>query len=901
MKHWILASVIAVMASSLSPARAQPLADIAPSGTILSLGLASYDEFYANDLLSDIASLDWEQAIATATQLVEYVAANDSSGDFDDFGSMFEEIEVAIGEAVAVCPGLEPFFNNGLPIVGDESLLTVSMSPFSPMPAITALSRFSGDMAGSASELQAVLVGCAEAEMGELPTLQEGDTTLVVLGDGGDLPLIVGSVDNLFIIGTEPETTRSVVRLSTGSDEASMASSRLSQLISENFASGGLSLSLDLQALADIAENFGGMFASQPEEQLAVERAIAMLRTLGGVAGNVRNTEDGLLSESLVAVDPEGGDDELASILLCEDCAVSTPDLFPDWSIAVSSQYNYLPAFFDYTQTWVDAFEPYIGTFDMVAFVDGMLGINLDTALFDWMGDSVHNVVFEPISSELSTLIYNPAAATLIPVSSPEAAEAGLTELGELVPLLVEALTMLPDFDDAEEVFGTIYSDVVVDTFDYEGYEIERYRFGPTTNIGLTFVDDHLVIASPAEVAITIIDTFNGDYDGISANPDFRAAEAASADNSVAFVYSDSATQLEASADLLSLFTQPSAFVISAGLTALELESMGMGPMSFDSFSEQLVDLDTVTATPLSLPADAAGTVSSSDGGFEMTFDSFSEQSEDLSAMISEVLTLGGEAAGTLETGGAAYYVLEGINPGDDVTVTLNSNDFDTYLYVIDRDSQTYLFENDDNPDTTTSEIEFTAQEGVTYWLEVAAFGDFGSGAFTVSANSTMTDMAMSDDAPTSVYYALEGLTPGDEITVTMTSDEFDTQLYIIDRDTQEYVFENDDNFDAGSMSAFISELTFTVEPGVTYWVEATSFAGFGSGAFDLSVMSSSDMMMEEMPMVEPPSFGQLLQLAEMGPEILYILADYITYGEGYSEILPGEGIYVYRLLNINW
>ena len=48
-----------------------------------------------------------------------------------------------------------------------------------------------------------------------------------------------------------------------------------------------------------------------------------------------------------------------------------------------------------------------------------------------------------------------------------------------------------------------------------------------------------------------------------------------------------------------------------------------------------------------------------------------------------------------------AYYVLEGVNPGDAVTVTLTSNEFDTYLYVIDASSETYLFENDDNPDIT--------------------------------------------------------------------------------------------------------------------------------------------------------------------------------------------------------
>jgi hypothetical protein len=53
--------------------------------------------------------------------------------------------------------------------------------------------------------------------------------------------------------------------------------------------------------------------------------------------------------------------------------------------------------------------------------------------------------------------------------------------------------------------------------------------------------------------------------------------------------------------------------------------------------------------------------------------------------------------------------------------------------------------------------------------------------------------------------------------------------------------------------------------------------------------------------MPEAPSFADLLHLIDMGPEILYIIADYVGYAESYSEVIPGEGIYVYKLLNIDW
>jgi len=884
------------VAMPLSATYAQPLADIAPAGTVLSLGLESYEEFYANDLLSDIAELDWEQAGDTLSQLFTYLSASDNSGEFDDFGEGLEEFGAAIDEVIAACPELEGFLDEGLPVVGEASLLTISVSPFSPVPALTALSRFSGEQAGRAAALQETIVGCAQDALGDLPTLQEGDTTLYVLGDGGDLPFIVGSAADVFIIGTEPETTRGVVRRINGADEASFADSRVAQLIADNFDMGGLSYALDLQALATVAENFAGMI-SQPEEQLAAERAIALLRTLGGIAGNVRGTEVGLQAEAVVAVDPEGGDADLADVLLCETCFVSAPDLIPADSISVSSQYNFLPDFFDYTQIWVDAFEPYIGTFDIAAFVQGEFGIDLDTALFDWMGDSVHNVMLEPYSSDLETLLYNPPVVTLIPVSSPEAADAGLEELAKVLPLAAMLLGELPD-DDMQAFVG-ILDDVAFDTLEYEGYSIDRYRYSFNTNIGLTYVDDHLVIASPAEAAFDIIDTFNGDLDSISQNPDYRAVETAAGD-SLQVAYADYATQLEETANLMHLFSQPLAFLLSSVLEFALLETGSpaapMGMSSFGSFSELTTDLSTIAPESLRVPASVSGSITAEESSFIPSFDSFSTL-DALPTAPTDSLALGAEVTGNLEMGESNYFNLD-VPAGESVTVTLSSEAFDTYLYVINADAASYVFENDDNPDTSTSELEFTPAAGVTYWLEVASFGDFGGGeyALSVAASDSVSESAEDSAGDSQAYYMLEGINPGDEVTVTLTSSEFDTYLYIIDANSETYLFENDDNPDTDT-----SEIVFTAEEGVMYWVEVASFGGFGGGNYVLRV--TADAMTQEAPeeLPEAPTFADMLHLTDLGSEILYLIADYVDYAESYSEVIPGEGIYVYKLLNIDW
>ncbi|MDE0100389.1 MAG: hypothetical protein OXM87_12415 [Truepera sp.] len=57
----------------------------------------------------------------------------------------------------------------------------------------------------------------------------------------------------------------------------------------------------------------------------------------------------------------------------------------------------------------------------------------------------------------------------------------------------------------------------------------------------------------------------------------------------------------------------------------------------------------------------------------------------------------------------------------------------DIYLYLIDTTASLYIGADDDSPDTSRSKITFTAQRGVSYWIEATSFSGLDAGTFELS------------------------------------------------------------------------------------------------------------------------------------------------------------------------
>ena len=129
------------------------------------------------------------------------------------------------------------------------------------------------------------------------------------------------------------------------------------------------------------------------------------------------------------------------------------------------------------------------------------------------------------------------------------------------------------------------------------------------------------------------------------------------------------------------------------------------------------------------------------------------------------------------------------------------------------------------------------------------------------------------------------------------------------------YVAENDDH--QGDYQ--VSEASFDVEEGAEYWVKVTSFDGSSTGSYELSISSSAgepdmgdmpteeDLFPDEVALVSvdelealAPSFGELLEITSLLPQIMTVLADHLDYSFNHSHI-DGEDVYSKGLIRIDW
>jgi hypothetical protein len=900
----LLSSLLVLL--GLSSAVAQPLANLAPANTLVSLSWSSQSPV-VDTLGDDFAALNWQDAAATLEQLIAYVAFLDDDPDIRSLLEFYQTLQntqdatdALKAEALEFCLALEEplaeleAFSGRVPF---EALLTITASPFSPVPAVTALLRLDEDYAPLMVDVRTALLGCIADEGVIITELVQDGVTLYVVDDAGDLPLVVGNIDSLFFIGSNPEVIRAVVRLAGGSEEPNLASTESYQqargklLAAENY----LGFSLNFAALAEVAEGFVGFVAGDPDTEYLANRLLAMLRTLGGVSAQISATEDGLVTESVLTVNPAGGDSALLALVLCETCTVSAPFLAPEGAVSISA--NYIPwrEIFDYAQDWLSGMQDPASRIDLKQLIEEETGLDLDRALFNWLGSEVHTYQLEVVNTDIRTLLYNPAQFSVIPVSSVEAARAGIEALGDTLGPVLESFFAAAGQMDPElnALLGDgLFTRRATRSYDYQGVEVTRVQLGLNIDIAYAFVGNYLVVGAPAKAIEVAIDTYQGGRTALT-NPAFTSARAAMPERVSSYGFSNDRLVLEGLASLFEAVIQPLAFTVSAGLEALADDPWrGFGDGYY-------IDLFGVSPTMFEVPGTVSGTLQDADD---------------------EVMDEGGSVV---------YYELTDLPVGESVSIRLESSEFDPYLRLINADTDTVLFENDDYEGSfEISQITFTPEAEVTYWIEVTSPYSAWGGSFSVTVSAaevpdddlenawtysafaqefTPLPLAFGETATGVVagqsvdygskvanYYELVGLNPGDEVTLALRSDDFDTYLTLIDAVASQVIDENDDNADFTG-----SDITFTVAAGVTYWVEVSSYFGNEVGDYTLTVSVSAGVA-EDTPEVEAPSFAALLELFDMLPRSVRVLAEHASTSSSYSEV-DGNTLYSRNQINVVW
>lgn len=883
----------------LSFGLAQPLAALAPADAVLSLGWTFEGGVY-DTIDDDIRALDWSKGKVALEKLLNFLASRDG-----DFSPVFEVYQGLISgnydqmsEALYdFCPAFRDFNAEmqAQAMAGEartiDALLTVSISGMNPMPAVTALFRADPKTAPMYDQMREIFLSCArEAEEPAITELEQDGVTLYVLDDAGDFPLVAGNIDNLYFIGSSPDVVRSIVRKAKGTEEASLAGTTLFQtaVSRTNKTQNSATMTADFAAIADALDVVKGFTGDDPVAAYALKRLDSMLRTLGGWAGHISVTPEGLHSEGVFATNPEGGDAELLKLINCTTCKISSPFLAPEHAISVTSSYLPIRELFAYADDWVRGLSEAAGEPTNIKTLLKQMDVDIDTLLLNWIGSEAHTFVLEPFSTDSRQLLYGQPQVTVMPVSSPEAAQAGLNLIGqdlwEILPRLMNNGLSASDLAG----LNTAFESFAVREYDYKGTTIHRVQFSFNGDLGYAFVGNYMVLGTPARAIEAMIDTYQGGRTILETKA-YQDVRARAPEQITTFSYSLDKPNLMGLADLLELVSQPLAFAVTGGFMS---DFSSNADYAFEAYPAYL---EGYTAEAL----EGSGQI-------------------DL-----EITPFKGESYLT------RYYELTGLNAGAETTLHLSSSDraFYPYISLINVNTERYIAQGqyqDDGGD----QITFTPEEGVTYWLEVtgsvpggfspysAELAGYTAEPLTVPSKLELgvTQEDVDQDGYVIKYYQLSGLSAGSTVFITTTGDSFSPYLSIIDVERGQYVAASSYQPD-GSYG-----VRFTAEEGVTYWLEVYGSLYDDSTTFGLESQISSEAITQgPLPLtlvitsgdvpesvdeptvtVEAPTYTELLEAAELLPQLVRVIAEHAGISESYSQI-DGNVVYTKSLSTFKW
>ena len=197
------------------------------------------------------------------------------------------------------------------------------------------------------------------------------------------------------------------------------------------------------------------------------------------------------------------------------------------------------------------------------------------------------------------------------------------------------------------------------------------------------------------------------------------------------------------------------------------------------------------------------------------------------------------------------------LEAGHDIVIDLESDDFDTYLYVYSPSGNEYA--NDDGGVGTNSQVAFTSDESGVYRIEATSYGQGAVGAYRVSVyvdgellgtGGGTTDPQPEESgfdgelAPSDEVYDARGtiadyfdltFEDGQEIVVELTSDVFDTYLYV--ELPSGDVLNNDDGGEGTN-----SRLAFISQAG-DHRIVVTGYGDGDIGPYSLAVSVDGEML----------------------------------------------------------
>lgn len=198
-------------------------------------------------------------------------------------------------------------------------------------------------------------------------------------------------------------------------------------------------------------------------------------------------------------------------------------------------------------------------------------------------------------------------------------------------------------------------------------------------------------------------------------------------------------------------------------------------------------------------------------------------------------------------------YVFEG-RQGQRIAVEMSSEDVDSYLIVLSEDSDSLYLEDDDSAGEFNARVETILPEDGSYIIIANSFARGEEGSYDLRLSELDGTGASSPSSSPSDGFILQQngrLAPGDgiapdgtlydqytfdgevgqQVTVTLESNEFDTYLAVVD-DGGNLLAENDDS----APGTTNSEVTVTLPSAGTYLVIVNGYSTADQGAYTLTV-----------------------------------------------------------------
>lgn len=600
----IVIAISLCAASAAQPAtkvETPPLAALLPGSTVAAMHLAGTSSL--GELWQELLAANDPAAVAPTIDKLARLMGNElsgrtysASGGLNDIKSQFRE------ELAADCPevasaleglatGLDASLSWGNAVVG------VTLARYNPLPGVVAVIR-PADAAAWADVYQA-LVYCHASDA----SINQDGVALNVFADGSDQPLVGATVNGDLLFATSVDLARAMVRLANGAKEPNHLASPIGLVAGERM-NDSVGLTLDLGALAAALQGLAGRLPSVASG-VPVDKLLASLRTVSGIAAGANFDDGGLIVNSVVLVDDRYGETELAELLLPPSRRVAAPHLVPAGAATLAAGSFSLNAVVDWIDSWLVVVSPQLGEItDVRSALRSSIGLELDSALLDWLGDSWQVAQLDVPSTDLVPYLLGLPGVWILPVSSEPAARVGLAELREFAERAL---------NEAELEVG--WSDVVAVTQAvHRGVNFERWRVGPLTDFGVAIIDRQLIVANPAATMAKVIDVHLG-ADAVLADSRLGGLIPGNVAGLVGYELVDVPRYLLGLAELSDLLAAP----MATGLRAAAREavsssrSSGVDVADLPTFAELVGLGDFVTATLRTLAGKTGVMVGSSE------------------------------------------------------------------------------------------------------------------------------------------------------------------------------------------------------------------------------------------------------------------------------------------------